>query len=57
MAAHTMGSSTIGRRFLWLKDCKINSASKNKLTVAPFKGGTLFGGEVHKVIKKRGNKH
>ncbi|XP_042549302.1 thymopoietin isoform X1 [Dipodomys spectabilis] len=57
MAACTMGCSTAGRRHLWLKDCKINSASKNKLTVAPFKGGTLFGGEVHKVIKKRGNKH
>ncbi|KAM4881568.1 thymopoietin isoform 2-T2 [Thomomys bottae] len=57
VAACTMGCSTAGRRYLWLKDCKINSASKNKLTVAPFKGGTLFGGEVHKVIKKRGKKH
>ncbi|XP_006084173.1 thymopoietin isoform X1 [Myotis lucifugus] len=57
MAAHTMGSSTLGRRYLWLKDCKINPASKNKLAVTPFKGGTLFGGEIHKVIKKRGNKH
>ncbi|XP_008830277.1 thymopoietin isoform X1 [Nannospalax galili] len=57
MSAHTMGYSTVGRRYLWLKDCKINPASKSKLTVAPFKGGTLFGGEVHKVIKKRGNKH
>ncbi|XP_048213661.1 thymopoietin isoform X1 [Perognathus longimembris pacificus] len=57
MAACTMGYSTSGRRHLWLKDCKINSASKNKLAIAPFKGGTLFGGEVHKVIKKRGNKH
>ncbi|XP_008518107.2 thymopoietin isoform X1 [Equus przewalskii] len=57
MAAHTMGSSTLGRRYLWLKDCKINPASKNKLAVTPFKGGTLFGGEVYKVIKKRGNKH
>ncbi|XP_051028720.1 thymopoietin isoform X1 [Acomys russatus] len=56
MSAHTMGASTMGRRYLWLKDCKINPASKNKLTVAPFKGGTLFGGDVHKVIKKRGNK-
>lgn len=56
MAAHTMGSSTLGRRYLWLKDCKINSTSKNKLTVAPFKGGTLFGGELQKVIKKRGKK-
>ncbi|KAM9684334.1 thymopoietin isoform 1-T1 [Dama dama] len=57
MAAHTMGSSTLGRRHLWLKDCKMNPASKNKLAVAPFKGGTLFGREVLKVIKKRGNKH
>ncbi|XP_046275212.1 thymopoietin isoform X1 [Marmota monax] len=56
MAAYTMGSSTLGRRYLWLKDCKINPASKNKLTVTPFKGGTLFGGEVNKVIKKRGKK-
>ncbi|MBZ3890054.1 Lamina-associated polypeptide 2, isoform alpha [Sciurus carolinensis] len=48
MAAHTMGSSTLGRCYLWLKDCKINPASKNKLTEAPFRGGTLFGGEVHK---------
>lgn len=56
MCACTMGSSTMGRRYLWLKDCKINPTSKNKLTVAPFKGGVLFGGEVHKVIKKRGNK-
>uniref|UniRef100_A0A8C5P1K9 Thymopoietin n=1 Tax=Jaculus jaculus TaxID=51337 RepID=A0A8C5P1K9_JACJA len=56
-AAHTMRSSTLGRRYLWLKGCKINPTSKNKLTVAPFKGGTLFGGEVAKVIKKRGNKH
>ncbi|XP_036025505.1 thymopoietin isoform X1 [Onychomys torridus] len=56
VSAHIMGSSTMGRRYLWLKDCKITPASKNKLTVAPFKGGTLFGGEVHKVIKKRGNK-
>ncbi|XP_037369716.1 thymopoietin isoform X2 [Talpa occidentalis] len=57
MAAHTMGYSTMGRRHLWLKDCKINPASKNKLAVTPFKGGTLFGGEVHKVIKKRASKH
>uniref|UniRef100_A0A8C6G2R8 Thymopoietin n=1 Tax=Moschus moschiferus TaxID=68415 RepID=A0A8C6G2R8_MOSMO len=57
MAAHTMGSSTLGRRHLWLKDCKMNPASKNKLAVTPFKGGTLFGREVLKVIKKRGNKH
>ncbi|XP_054430643.1 thymopoietin isoform X1 [Pteronotus mesoamericanus] len=57
MAAHTMGSSTLGRRYIWLKDCTINPASKNKLAVAPFKGGTLFGGEVYKVVKKRGNKH
>ncbi|KAL2775878.1 thymopoietin isoform alpha [Daubentonia madagascariensis] len=57
MAAHTMGNSTVGRRHLWLKDCNINSASKNKLVVTSFKGGTLFGGEVYKVIKKRGNKH
>uniref|UniRef100_A0A8C6HWT0 Thymopoietin n=1 Tax=Mus spicilegus TaxID=10103 RepID=A0A8C6HWT0_MUSSI len=56
MSACAMGSSTMGRRYLWLKDCKISPASKNKLTVAPFKGGTLFGGEVHKVIKKRGKK-
>lgn len=56
MAAYTMGSSTLGRRYLWLKDCEINPASKNKLTVTPFKGGTLFGGEVHKIIKKRGKK-
>ncbi|XP_062930908.1 thymopoietin isoform X1 [Cynocephalus volans] len=56
VAAHTMGSSTVGRRHLWLKNCKINPASKNKLTVAPFKGGTLFGGEVYKVIKKHGKK-
>ncbi|XP_062059065.1 thymopoietin isoform X1 [Lepus europaeus] len=57
MAAHTMGSSTLGRRYLWLKDCKISPASKNKLAVTPFKGGTLFGGEVHKLIKKRLSKH
>lgn len=57
MAAHTMGSSTLGRRYLWLKDCKISPASKNKLAVTPFKGGTLFGGEVHKLIKKRVSKH
>ncbi|XP_058597679.1 thymopoietin isoform X1 [Neofelis nebulosa] len=57
MAAHSMGSATLGRRYLWLKDCKMNPASKNKLAVTPFKGGTLFGGEVYKVIKKRGNKH
>uniref|UniRef100_A0A2K6SX73 Uncharacterized protein n=1 Tax=Saimiri boliviensis boliviensis TaxID=39432 RepID=A0A2K6SX73_SAIBB len=57
MAAHIMGNSTVGRRYLWLKDCKINLASKNKLAATPFKGGTLFGGEVYKVIKKRGNKH
>ncbi|EHB03518.1 Lamina-associated polypeptide 2, isoform alpha, partial [Heterocephalus glaber] len=56
MASRTMASSTVGRRHLWLKDCKLSPASKNKLTVAPFKGGTLFG-EVHKIIKKRGNKH
>ncbi|MEJ1288976.1 thymopoietin [Cricetulus griseus] len=56
MSAYAMGSSTVGRRHLWLKDCKINPASKNKLTVAPFKGGTLFGGDIHKVIKRRGNK-
>ncbi|XP_006979867.1 thymopoietin isoform X1 [Peromyscus maniculatus bairdii] len=56
VSAHIMGSSTMGRRHLWLKDSKIAPASKKKLTVAPFKGGTLFGGEVHKVIKKRGNK-
>lgn len=55
-SAHAMWSSTLGRRHLWLKDCKINPASKNKLTAAPFKGGTLFRGEVHKVIKKRGKK-
>ncbi|XP_037702063.1 thymopoietin isoform X1 [Choloepus didactylus] len=35
MAAHAMGSSTVGRRYLWLKDCKINPASKNKLAVLP----------------------
>ncbi|XP_075407253.1 thymopoietin isoform X1 [Tenrec ecaudatus] len=57
MAAYTMGSSTVGRRCLWLKDCKLSPASKNKLAVTPFKGGSLFGGEVHKVIKKRGKKH
>ncbi|XP_006875989.1 PREDICTED: lamina-associated polypeptide 2, isoforms beta/gamma isoform X1 [Chrysochloris asiatica] len=57
MAAHTMGSSTVGRRYLWLKDCKLNPASKNKLVVTPFKGGTLFRGEINKTIKKRGNKH
>lgn len=57
LAAHTMGSSTLGRRHLWLKDCKINPASKNKLTVSPFKGGNLFGGEVSKVVKKRGKKY
>ena len=56
MAAHTMGSSALGRRYLWLKDCKINPASKNKLAVTPFKGGTLFGREVFKVIKKRGKR-
>ncbi|KAM5288418.1 thymopoietin [Ctenodactylus gundi] len=53
VAAHTMRSSTVGRRYLWLKDCKLNPTSKNKLAVAPFKGGMLFGGEVHKIIKKR----
>ncbi|KAK2490250.1 hypothetical protein MC885_013827 [Smutsia gigantea] len=37
LAAHTMGSSTLGRRYLWLKDCKINPASKNKMAVTPFK--------------------
>ncbi|XP_004700433.1 thymopoietin isoform X1 [Echinops telfairi] len=57
MAAYTMGSSTVGRRRLWLKDCTLSPASKNKLTVTPFKGGSLFGGEVHKVIKRRGKKH
>nr|XP_010961064.2 lamina-associated polypeptide 2 [Camelus bactrianus] len=57
MAAHTMGSSTLGRRYLWLKDCKINPASKNKLAVVPFKGGMLLGREGLKIIKKRGNKH
>ncbi|XP_055970356.1 thymopoietin isoform X1 [Sorex fumeus] len=57
MAARTMGSSTVGRRYLWLKDCKISPASKNKLTSSPFKGGTLFGGEVSKVIKRRGKKY
>ncbi|XP_039729983.1 thymopoietin isoform X1 [Pteropus medius] len=57
MAARIMGSSSLGRRYLWLKDCKINPASKNKLAVIPFKGGTLFGGEVGNVVKKRGNKH
>ncbi|XP_004464190.1 thymopoietin isoform X1 [Dasypus novemcinctus] len=57
MAAHAMGSSTLGRRYLWLKDCKINPASKNKLAVTPFKGGTLFREEIHKVIKKCRNKH
>lgn len=57
MAAHIMGSSTLGRRYLWLKDCRINPATKNKLAVVPFKGGTLFGGEVDNVVKKRGNKH
>lgn len=57
MAACTMRSSTFGRRHLWLKDCKLSLASKNKLISAPFKGGTLFGGEIHKIIKRRGNKH
>ncbi|XP_076967837.1 lamina-associated polypeptide 2 isoform X1 [Tamandua tetradactyla] len=57
MAARAMGSSTMGRRYLWLRDCKINPASKNKLAVTPFKGGTLFGGDVYKVIKKHGKKH
>lgn len=57
VAAHTMGSSTLGRRYLWLKDCKISPASKKKTAVIPFKGETLFRGEVYKVIKKRGNKH
>lgn len=56
MAACTMASSTAGRRHLWLKDCKLSPASKNKLTVAPFRGSTLFGGEVHKIMKKHGNK-
>ncbi|XP_021569339.1 lamina-associated polypeptide 2-like [Carlito syrichta] len=56
MAAHTMGNSTVGRRYLWLKNCNISPASKNKLAVTPFKGETLFGGEVNKVIKKHGNK-
>lgn len=37
MCACTMGSSTMGRRYLWLKDCKISPASKNKLTVAPLR--------------------
>ncbi|XP_036348267.2 thymopoietin isoform X1 [Ochotona princeps] len=53
IAAHTMGSTSLGRRYLWLKDCKMSTACKNKLAVTPFKGGTLFGGEVHKLIKKR----
>ncbi|XP_028934444.1 thymopoietin isoform X1 [Ornithorhynchus anatinus] len=56
MAACAMGSSTTGRRHLWLKGCNINSASKKKLAVLPFRGGTLFGGEIGKVIKKRGNR-
>ncbi|XP_013374028.1 PREDICTED: thymopoietin isoform X1 [Chinchilla lanigera] len=56
MAGCTMASSTAGRRHLWLKDCKLSPASKSKLTAAPFKGGTLFGGEVHTTVKKRGNK-
>ncbi|XP_038611947.1 thymopoietin isoform X1 [Tachyglossus aculeatus] len=56
MAACAMGSSTIGRRHLWLKGCDINSASKKKLAVLPFRGGTLFGGEIGKVIKRRGNR-
>lgn len=56
LAAHAMGSSTLGRRYLWLKDCQMSPASKNRLLGAPFKGGALFGGEVSKVVKKRGGK-
>ncbi|KAG8514016.1 Lamina-associated polypeptide 2, isoform alpha, partial [Galemys pyrenaicus] len=41
MAAHTMGYSTLGRRCLWLKDCRINPASKNKLAVTPFKDSKI----------------
>ncbi|XP_007503314.1 thymopoietin isoform X1 [Monodelphis domestica] len=56
MAACTMGSSTMGRRHLWLNNDKVSDTQKNKLSVLPFKGGTLFGGEVQKVIKKRGKR-
>ncbi|XP_006888562.1 PREDICTED: lamina-associated polypeptide 2, isoform alpha [Elephantulus edwardii] len=57
VAARTMASSTLGRRRLLLKDCKISPASKNRLAAIPFKGGTLFGGDVHKIVKKRGTKN
>lgn len=57
MVVYIMGFSILGRRYFWLKDCKINLVFKNKLVVIFFKGGILFGGEVYKVIKKRGNKY
>ncbi|XP_043822106.1 thymopoietin isoform X1 [Dromiciops gliroides] len=56
MAACAMGSSTVGRRHLWLNNDKISPTHKNKLSGLPLKGGTLFGGEVQKVIKKRGKR-
>ncbi|XP_036615413.1 thymopoietin isoform X1 [Trichosurus vulpecula] len=56
MAACGMGSSTVGRRHLWLNNDKVSPTHRNKLSVLPLKGGTLFGGEVQKVIKKRGKR-
>ncbi|XP_068951305.1 thymopoietin isoform X1 [Petaurus breviceps papuanus] len=56
MAACGMGSSTVGRRHLWLNNVKVSPTHKNKLSVLPFRGGTLFGGEVQKVIKKHGKR-
>ncbi|XP_031795180.1 thymopoietin isoform X1 [Sarcophilus harrisii] len=56
MAASTMGSSTMGRRHLWLNNDKVSPTHKNKLLALPLSGGTLFGGEVQKVIKKRGKR-
>uniref|UniRef100_A0A4X2MCH0 Thymopoietin n=1 Tax=Vombatus ursinus TaxID=29139 RepID=A0A4X2MCH0_VOMUR len=56
MAACGMGSSTVGRRHLWLNSDKVSPTHKNKLSVLPLKGGTLFGGEVQRVIKKRGKR-
>ncbi|XP_074082742.1 thymopoietin isoform X1 [Macrotis lagotis] len=56
MTACAMGSSTVGRRHLWLNNDKVSPTHKNKLLALPLKGGTLFGGEVQKVIKKRGKR-
>ncbi|XP_072511758.1 thymopoietin isoform X1 [Notamacropus eugenii] len=56
MAACGMGSSTVGRRHLWLNNDKVSPTHKSKLSILPLTGGTLFGGEVQKVIKKRGKR-